>query len=158
MELNGIDISGYQANIDLSKVAADFVIVKATEGISYVSPVCDHQYQQAKKLGKLLGVYHYAHPEYNSAISEVDFFVKNIKGYLLSANVQSFSTGSLPGCGMYHGHCSGCSISGRKPGSLRYFTPMKASCRGMIGLRLQKLVLNSGRQSIAITASIIITI
>ena len=82
MELNGIDISGYQANIDLSKVAADFVIVKATEGISYVSPVCDHQYQQAKKLGKLLGVYHYAHPEYNSAISEVDFFVKNIKGYL----------------------------------------------------------------------------
>ena len=34
MELNGIDISGYQANIDLSKVAADFVIVKATEGIS----------------------------------------------------------------------------------------------------------------------------
>lgn len=82
MELNGIDISGYQANVDLSKVAADFVIVMATEGISYVSPVCDRQYQQAKKLGKLLGVYHYAHPEYNSAVSEVDFFVKNIKGYL----------------------------------------------------------------------------
>lgn len=82
MELNGIDVSGYQSDIDLSKVAADFVIVKATEGISYVSPSCDRQYQQAKKLGKLLGVYHFARPEYNSAYSEVEFFVKNIKGYL----------------------------------------------------------------------------
>lgn len=82
MELNGIDISSYQADIDLSKVAADFVIVKATEGISYVSPVCDRQYQQAKKLGKLLGIYHFARPEFNSAYSEVEFFIKNIKGYL----------------------------------------------------------------------------
>ncbi|MDD6685142.1 MAG: GH25 family lysozyme [Lachnospiraceae bacterium] len=82
MELNGIDISDYQADIDLSKVAADFVIPKATEGIGYVSPSCDRQYQQAKKLGKLLGVYHFARPEYNSAYSEVEFFIKNIKGYL----------------------------------------------------------------------------
>lgn len=82
MELNGIDVSGYQSDIDLSKVAADFVIVKATEGIGYVSPSCDRQYQQAKKLGKLLGIYHFARPEFNSAYSEVEFFIKNIKGYL----------------------------------------------------------------------------
>lgn len=82
MELNGIDISSYQSDIDLSKISADFVIVKATEGISYVSPVCDRQYQQAKKLGKLLGIYHFARPEYNSAYSEVEFFLKNVKGYL----------------------------------------------------------------------------
>ena len=82
MELNGIDVSGYQSDIDLSKVAANFVIVKATEGIGYVSPSCDRQYQQAKKLGKLLGIYHFARPEFNSAYSEVEFFIKNIKGYL----------------------------------------------------------------------------
>lgn len=82
MELNGIDISSYQADIDLSKISADFVIVKATEGISYVSPSCDRQYQQAKKLGKLLGIYHFARPEFNSAYSEVEFFIKNVKGYL----------------------------------------------------------------------------
>ena len=33
--MNGIDISIYQKSIDLSKVACDFVIVKATEGKTY---------------------------------------------------------------------------------------------------------------------------
>ena len=60
MSLNGIDISNWQPDIDLSKVASDFVIVKTTEGTDYVSPVADTQIQQALKLNKLVGVYHYA--------------------------------------------------------------------------------------------------
>ena len=37
MGLNGIDISGWQEGIDLSAVAADFVIMKATQGTGFVS-------------------------------------------------------------------------------------------------------------------------
>lgn len=58
--LNGIDISNWQKGIDLSVVPCDFVIVKATQGVSYVSPDFVRQYQQAEAQGKLLGVYHYA--------------------------------------------------------------------------------------------------
>ena len=38
--MNGIDISAWQENIDLSKVPCDFVIVKATEGTGYTSNRC----------------------------------------------------------------------------------------------------------------------
>lgn len=33
MTLNGIDVSDWQQDIDLSKVSADFVIVKMTQGV-----------------------------------------------------------------------------------------------------------------------------
>lgn len=56
--LNGIDISGWQGDIDLSKLNFDFVIVKATEGTGYVNPYCDKKVQQAIKLGKKWGFYH----------------------------------------------------------------------------------------------------
>lgn len=42
MSMNGIDISNYQATLDLAKVPYDFVIVKATQGTSYVNPSCDN--------------------------------------------------------------------------------------------------------------------
>ena len=37
MGLNGIDISGWQEGIDLSAIAADFVIMKATQGTGFIS-------------------------------------------------------------------------------------------------------------------------
>lgn len=55
MGLNGIDISGWQEGIDLSAVAADFVIMKATQGTGFVSKDFVRQYQQAKENGKLVG-------------------------------------------------------------------------------------------------------
>ena len=45
MALNGIDISNYQAGINLSVVPCDFVICKATEGTYYVNPDCNRAYQ-----------------------------------------------------------------------------------------------------------------
>lgn len=41
MTMNGIDISNWQRDINLSAIKADFVIVKATEGIGYVDKSCD---------------------------------------------------------------------------------------------------------------------
>ena len=82
MTLNGIDISKWQSGINLSAVKADFVIVKATEGIGYVDKSCDGFFQKALSLGKKLGFYHFARPTANNdPISEADFFYENCKGY-----------------------------------------------------------------------------
>ena len=80
MALKGIDISKWQTGIDLSKVDCDFVIVKATEGIGYVDRKCDSFYQQAKRLGKKLGFYHFARPR-NDAVREAQYFYNNTKNY-----------------------------------------------------------------------------
>lgn len=80
--LKGIDISNYQRGIDLSKVTCDFVIIKATEGKSFVDPSCDTFFQQALKLGKKLGVYHFANNSDNTPEQEADWFVNNTRGYI----------------------------------------------------------------------------
>lgn len=78
--MNGIDVSRWQPANITELVDYDFVIIKATEGLGYVSPFCDLQYQSAKKRGKLLGVYHFASglsPE-----AEADYFINNVQGYI----------------------------------------------------------------------------
>lgn len=79
MAMQGIDISGWQAGIDISKVPCDFVIVKATQGVSFVSDSCDTQIQQAISLGKPFGFYHYV--DGSGVTSEADFFIDNCSGY-----------------------------------------------------------------------------
>ena len=79
--MNGIDISRWQpANVTELVKDYDFVIIKATEGVGYVSPFCDSQYQIAKKRGKKLGVYHFASG--GDAVAEANFFVDNVQGYI----------------------------------------------------------------------------
>ena len=84
MTMNGIDVSSWQAGIDLAKVPCDFVIVKTTQGNWYVSPNADAQYQSAKKSGRLLGIYHYIDGR-GGAAGEVDFFIRNCKNYVHEA-------------------------------------------------------------------------
>lgn len=78
--LTGYDISNHQAGLDLSKLQADFFIMKATEGISFIDKYCDGFVSQAKKLGKLIGVYHFM--DQSDVVQQADFFVKHIRGYL----------------------------------------------------------------------------
>ena len=78
--MNGIDISKWQKGIDLSKVPCDFVIVKATQGVSYTSPEFKNQISQALSLGKLVGVYHYAGG--GGAIAEAEYFLSVVKDYI----------------------------------------------------------------------------
>jgi len=84
MTLKGIDISGWQAGINLAAVPCDFVIVKATGGTGFVNPHCDTQFQAARKAGKRTGVYHFAREVgfRGSAIDEANHFVDSIQGYL----------------------------------------------------------------------------
>ena len=78
--MNGIDISRYQTGINLSVVPCDFVIVKATQGTTYVSPAFKQQIEQAKSCGKLLGVYHYSNG--SGADAEAEHFVNVIDPYI----------------------------------------------------------------------------
>lgn len=82
MSLKGIDISNYQKGLDLSKIDCDFVIIKATEGKSYVDKSCDTFFQKALSLGKKLGIYHFANNSDNTAKQEADWFIQNTQGYI----------------------------------------------------------------------------
>lgn len=60
--LFGIDISNYQAGIDLARVRAegfDFCFVKSTEGAGYVSPAFSAQLAGAQGAGLIACAYHY---------------------------------------------------------------------------------------------------
>lgn len=75
--LNGIDIASYQSKIVPSKLTTtDFVIVKFTQGVSYLNPYANTQYSLSKKADKLLGAYHYA--EGRDAKAEASFFVSKL--------------------------------------------------------------------------------
>ena len=78
--MNGIDISRYQKNIDLSIVPCEFVIIKSTQGTSYVSPEFKNQIRQADSLGKFLGIYHYAGG--GGAIPEAKHFLEVVADYI----------------------------------------------------------------------------
>lgn len=80
--MNGIDISESQKYINLSLIKCDFVIVKATEGKTYTDPCFFQHINNAKKLGKLLGFYHYARPENNRPEEEVQNFLNAVGSYL----------------------------------------------------------------------------
>lgn len=78
--MNGIDISNWQNGINLDAVPYDFIIAKATQGKTYVSPDCARQVEQARARGKLFGVYHYI--DGSGAIGEADLFIDNIKNWV----------------------------------------------------------------------------
>ena len=74
--LKGFDISAYQNNI---APAADFVIVKATEGKSYTNSRFSGQWASAKTRTEHRGAYHYARPEQSSAASQAARFLALVK-------------------------------------------------------------------------------
>lgn len=80
--LNGVDVSGYQShNFDFSPY--DFGIVKATEGTNFTSGGFPSQAQKCLTQGKLLGLYHYARPDYgNTASAEAVYFVNTVRSYV----------------------------------------------------------------------------
>lgn len=60
----GIDVSSWQKDMDLKSIENDFefIIVKLTEGTTYVNPYATSFIFQAKEMKKCLGVYHFARP------------------------------------------------------------------------------------------------
>lgn len=84
--LNGVDISGWNAGIDINNLEGDFVIIKSTEGVTgnltnpaYYNPSYKTWANQAIANGKLIGFYHYANG--GDPIKEADWFYYSIKDY-----------------------------------------------------------------------------
>lgn len=78
--LRFIDISGNNSLKPSDvKSTIDAVMVKATEGASYVSSACDPDVQDARRNVIPWGFYHYARN--NDAEREADFFYRNCRNY-----------------------------------------------------------------------------
>jgi len=85
MAMNGIDVSQWQKGMSLANVQADFVIIKATEGVGFTDPQFHNFIEQALSLGKKIGVYHFARPyaqAFNTPKSEADWFFRVVQPYI----------------------------------------------------------------------------
>lgn len=76
----GIDISGYQSTIDLTKGNYEFCIVKATEGQSFSSLYFYTFISKLLEMNKLIGAYHFARPDLSNSeeamVKEAEHFVR----------------------------------------------------------------------------------
>ncbi len=78
--LKGIDISNWQAGLQIANLPIDFCIIKATEGNNFVDQYCDGFVQQCIKKKILWGFYHFANN--NNAEEEAKYFYDNCLGYI----------------------------------------------------------------------------
>ena len=80
--INGIDVSGYQGNIDFEKVkqaGIEIVYMKSSEGFSYVDSKFEQNYVNAKQSGLKVGFYHFVTARtVNEAKRQAQFWVSLI--------------------------------------------------------------------------------
>lgn len=83
MALNFIDISSWQADINLDMVKRQNplhgIIVKSTESTSYVNPYCDKWVQWAIREGLPWGFYHFLN--HHDPVEEAKYFIKHTENY-----------------------------------------------------------------------------
>jgi GH25 family lysozyme M1 (1,4-beta-N-acetylmuramidase) len=80
----GLDVSGYQGNVNWSSVAANgarFVYIKATEGTYYTNPFFAQQYNGSYNVGMIRGAYHFATPDTTSGATQADYFINHGGGW-----------------------------------------------------------------------------
>ncbi|MDI3418134.1 glycoside hydrolase family 25 protein [Streptomyces luteolus] len=91
--IRGIDVSSYQS--DFSTEGVDFVIVKATEGRSYVNPRMNAQVKKARDAGCVVGFYHFLWPDNIKA--QAEYFVSKAverMGDILACDWESTGEGT----------------------------------------------------------------
>lgn len=88
--LKGIDISNHQVGLDSGQLDADFVIIKASEGVGWADPQLANHVAKARAANKLVGFYHFARPlatAENTALAEAESFVKFIEPHMQDGDV-----------------------------------------------------------------------
>ncbi|NYV73412.1 glycoside hydrolase family 25 protein [Streptomyces sp. UH6] len=92
--LHGIDVSSHQsATYDTDGLA--FVIVKATEGRSYVNPKMEAQAERAREAGLVVGFYHFLWP--GNITEQAEYFAQQAPvraGDLLACDWETTSRGT----------------------------------------------------------------
>jgi len=81
----GIDVSNYQGSINWTSVLNDgktFAFVKATEGYTYNDPRFVTNMNNGNNAGVVMGAYHFARPDNNSANDEANHFVSIAGNYI----------------------------------------------------------------------------
>lgn len=76
---HGIDISHHNSNVDLAAIEQNFIYMKATEGVSFVSPVHAARMRAALLLKKNCGSYHYYKPKLDP-LEQAEHFCRNLTG------------------------------------------------------------------------------
>jgi GH25 family lysozyme M1 (1,4-beta-N-acetylmuramidase) len=92
--VEGIDISSAQGLPQWQSVHAagkQFVYIKATEGVGWVSPTLDGQFRDAAQAGLVTGLYHFARPA-NAPEADADTFAAKVAQY------SAAGAGHLPPC------------------------------------------------------------
>ena len=80
----GLDVSGYQGNVDWNSVAANgakFAYVKATESTDYTNPSFSQQYDGSYGVGIIRGAYHFATPNTASGATQANYFADHGGGW-----------------------------------------------------------------------------
>ncbi|GLW07064.1 lysozyme [Microtetraspora sp. NBRC 13810] len=75
----GQDVSGYEPAYDWAASPAEFGIVKATEGLSFVDGSFARHWRELADKGIVRGAYHYGHPA-NDPVAEADHFLSVLNG------------------------------------------------------------------------------
>lgn len=75
-----LDVSSWQSVDAVKNPNVQGVIVKATQGTTYVNPKCNSQWDTAVKAGKLVGLYHYATGA--DPVQEANHFINSISNYV----------------------------------------------------------------------------
>lgn len=82
MTLHGFDVSNNQGGaLNVKALPGDFVIMKATEGVSFNDRYFDSWISQAKAAGKLVGAYHFMNGRVD-AKAQADHFTTVVKPYI----------------------------------------------------------------------------
>jgi GH25 family lysozyme M1 (1,4-beta-N-acetylmuramidase) len=82
--VQGFDISHYQPSVNFAaayNAGARFVIIKATEGTSYIDPSFSSHYTGATNAGLIRGGYHFAHPGQTTGAAQADYFIAHGGGW-----------------------------------------------------------------------------
>lgn len=81
VQLNGVDISGWDEGINIAGTEGDFFIIKATEGVqgTIYNPWYRQWANEVLDSGRLVGFYHYANG--GDPLEEADSFVEAIQGF-----------------------------------------------------------------------------
>lgn len=78
----GIDVSKWQGDVNWELVYAQgkvFAYVKATEGMTYTDPYFTKNIEEGIQSGVIMGAYHFARPDNNTAIEDATNFLNQAK-------------------------------------------------------------------------------